>query len=138
MKRIPGMPLESQVAYRRSLILAALSGLCARPSAHDRVLNTGSIAEAAITTADVVIDRLGKEQEPIALRPGFNRRITYVVQPGDTLSEIARKTGTHDPKDPSASGYFAGAMKIAKVNRIADPGHIEPGWELIIPPIFGG
>lgn len=64
----------------------------------------------------------------------LSHRFTYTVKDGDTLSHIARITGCH-PRGPDASGtYYNGALLIAKVNRISNPHHIEPGWELIIPP----
>lgn len=60
-----------------------------------------------------------------------DRPTVYTVQPGDTLSAIARRFGVY--AEPSAAGYYAGAVRIAEINRIDDPGHIETGWQIIIP-----
>lgn len=74
-------------------------------TADDTVLYAS--AEAALTRA--------RER----LSVGFRR--VYVVQDGDTLSDIAKRFGVPD------------YMVIARLNRIADPGIIHPGWCLIIP-----
>lgn len=55
MRRIPGMPIESQTAFRRHLIGQALAGLCTR----DGLVSTPKMnAALAIATADSVIEML--------------------------------------------------------------------------------
>jgi LysM repeat protein len=50
----------------------------------------------------------------------ISRHITYVVQPGDTLGEIAARFGVT-------------VQAIVKANRIEDPDHIQVGQVLVIP-----
>lgn len=57
---------------------------------------------------------------------------TYVVQPGDTLSEIAQETLGEADSYPSI--VEASHLTIqADGDQLTDPDHIRPGWELTIP-----
>jgi len=52
--------------------------------------------------------------------PANNAPVYYTVQPGDTLNIIAQKFGVS-------------WVDLAKANNIADPNHIVPGQQLVIP-----
>ena len=68
---------------------------------------------------------LGAAAGPPTASPA--RRATYVVQPGDTLSKIARKTLKSDSR--------ATVMSIFHANQstLSDPDHLPVGAELVIP-----
>lgn len=57
---------------------------------------------------------------PLAPAVGRPSMLFYVVQPGDDLWTIARRYGTT-------------TEALARTNKIADPGSIEPGRKLLIP-----
>lgn len=126
MKRIPGMSMEHQASYRRSLIHAALTGVCTNPEAHcgTDMFSDRDVARAAITIANSAVDLLGTETPSVT--EAIHQLLVYTVQPGDTLEEIADRF--------AARGYMPElTARLAKLNRITNPNHIEPGWELIIP-----
>lgn len=52
----------------------------------------------------------------------FSDSSIYVIQPGDTLGEIAAN-----------HGVSLGALLEANAGLVDDPGIIQPGWELMIP-----
>lgn len=55
-----------------------------------------------------------------APKPSLPQHDTYVVQPGDTLSDIARRE--------LGSAQLAG--ELARLNKLSDPGAIRPGQVL--------
>jgi len=59
--------------------------------------------------------------------PGTWPIIVYTVQPGDTLTALARKFNLY------TSTGMLDVTRLARVNRIVDHDHIEEGWDLIIP-----
>lgn len=56
------------------------------------------------------------------------RYFVYEVKFGDTLSDLAERFGVR-PSD----AWGSAVTRLAWLNRLPDPGHIEAGWLLIIP-----
>ncbi len=94
--------------------------------AKNRIWDQIKIVDASYPdlTADITVAG-GQTQAAGAATGGGQSTRTYVVQPGDSLSKVARQF-YGNPND---------YMRIFNANRdrIKDPNRIQPGQELVIP-----
>ena len=86
----------------------------------------GAQMEKLANQTNAALDSLAKAQAtrppaPAAFAENYSKEGTsYVVQKGDTLGSIAKKTG-------------ARLQDIINANKLADPSHLEVGQTLFIP-----
>ncbi len=106
------------------LVVAAGCGRSAPNDALDGLDGDPDIAGVSVTSPDAVVDTVATtpgETLPPSTEAVPVAQVTYVVQPGDTLSVIA-------------SNYDVSIEALAEANGIVDVNAIAPGEELVIPP----
>lgn len=92
-----------------------------------RAQQEGKTLEAVLTEFIASYAEAVLEEQPPSEAPAAEAPATYTVQPGDTLSKIARMVYGDGRKYPI----------IQKANNISDPGKIRVGQVLVIPSLEG-
>lgn len=113
--------LQSNNITNPNLIYAGQQLMVWNPPVEDTTTNTDAgVPPVEIASADVVPIESAPPVENVSPAPSVPSEQTYVVQPGEHLSQIARRFGIS-------------WTVIAQANNIADPNHIYAGQTLTIP-----
>jgi len=131
------------VALRRALLVlcgAALTSGLAAPAMAGGTMSTGAVAPAQLLTGLRLPERAAvtpaahPDRAPQPTVGQATPETTVVVAPGDTLWDLAaERLGPHHGDDKTAAAWRA----LYALNRDLigpDPGLIEPGQRLVLPP----